>query len=173
MKLLTDTTKREGTYVVSRARLPTRAGHFEVVAFASAGVDLPHLALVRGGDLTGSEDVPVRVHTECLRGDALGSLACDCRAELELALDALGEEPRGVLLYLRESGDGRGLGLHGELSAEHEAHGDALCPRHDSALLTALVRALGVASVAAVTSPAALTAGARADAAFAVGCRRG
>lgn len=94
--------------VLAVAKLPTRSGDFTVVAFSPLSDGREHIALV-SGDVVGASNVCVRVHSECLTGDALGSVRCDCRDQLELALDALSRGPGGVLLYLRQ--EGRGIGL--------------------------------------------------------------
>ena len=94
--------------LVSQAHLPTRFGRFRILVFREAG-GLEHVALVNGG-VFGEEDVPTRVHSECLTGDAFGSLRCDCREQLERGLASLGRGERGVLLYLRQEGRGIGLG---------------------------------------------------------------
>src|SRR5512138_3493971 len=91
------------------AELPTRFGRFKIVAFWNNRDGKEHVALVHG-DVMGSEDVPTRVHSECLTGDALGSLRCDCRDQLELALESLGGSELGLLVYLRQEGRGIGLG---------------------------------------------------------------
>jgi GTP cyclohydrolase II len=100
--------------VVSVADLPTRFGEFEVVAFQSPGDGKEHAALVLG-DVTGQEKVPVRLHSECLTGDVFGSLRCDCREQLELALEQILERGTGALLYLRQ--EGRGIGLENKIKA--------------------------------------------------------
>jgi GTP cyclohydrolase II len=99
-----------GTWVelYGRASLPTRFGTFDVLVFRSSLDDKEHVALLKGDVCRGI--VPTRVHSECLTGDVLGSLRCDCRDQLELTLQALGEAERGVLLYLRQEGRGIGLG---------------------------------------------------------------
>ena len=100
--------------VYARAKLPTRSGEFDILVFRSSQDDKEHVALVRGR-LCGQRDVPVRVHSECLTGDVLGSLRCDCRDQLELAMADLGRVDRGCLLYMRQ--EGRGIGLMAKLRA--------------------------------------------------------
>ena len=96
------------------AELPTRFGRFKVVAFWNNRDGKDHLALVHG-DVMGSSDLPTRLHSECLTGDALGSLRCDCRDQLEVALRRLSAMKRGLLLYLRQ--EGRGIGLRNKIRA--------------------------------------------------------
>lgn len=96
------------------ADLPTRFGDFKIVAFWNNRDAKEHVAIVRG-DALGAEHVPTRLHSECLTGDAIGSLRCDCRDQLEAALEAIGTLDRGLVLYLRQ--EGRGIGLINKVKA--------------------------------------------------------
>ncbi len=100
--------------IASIADLPTRFGDFHIVAFWNTRDGKEHAALVRG-DVTGAEDVPVRLHSECLTGDALGSQRCDCRDQLETALTTIGRMEQGIVLYLRQ--EGRGIGFVNKIRA--------------------------------------------------------
>ena len=100
--------------VHARALLPTRHGDFEMVAFRNNKDGKDHVALV-AGDVVNAESVPLRVHSECLTGDVFGSIKCDCRAQLERAIDQLAEAPPGVILYMRQ--EGRGIGLANKIKA--------------------------------------------------------
>lgn len=95
--------------VYARAQLPTRSGEFEIFVFRTSTDDREHVAITRGR-LAGAGAVPVRLHSECLTGDVLGSLRCDCREQLEASMEAVGQERVGALLYLRQEGRGIGLG---------------------------------------------------------------
>ncbi len=97
------------------AKLPTQHGDFSIFVFRNNIDNLEHVALVRGENLVGAENVPVRVHSECLTGDVMGSLRCDCRDQLEVALDLLGSEDKGILVYMRQ--EGRGIGLGNKIKA--------------------------------------------------------
>ncbi len=101
--------------VEARAPLPTRHGTFEVYVFRYADdADKEHVAVV-SGDVRGASDVLVRLHSECLTSEVLGSLKCDCREQLEFALDLIAEKRPGVVLYLRQ--EGRGIGLSNKIRA--------------------------------------------------------
>jgi GTP cyclohydrolase II len=99
---------------IARAELPTRYGRFTVYGFQGRGVEEEAVALVRG-NLRGKSAPLVRVHSQCLTGDVLTSLRCDCRAQLELSLQKIGRAPSGILLYLPQ--EGRGIGLMNKLRA--------------------------------------------------------
>ncbi len=100
--------------LVARANLPTRYGRFTIRGFEGNGPQEQAVALVRG-DLQGKTAPLVRIHSQCLTGDVLTSLRCDCRAQLELSLKLIGQAPCGVLLYLPQ--EGRGIGLMNKLRA--------------------------------------------------------
>ena len=99
---------------VAHAELPTRYGRFTIYGFEGNGPQEEAVALVRG-NLNGKTAPLVRVHSQCLTGDVLASLRCDCRAQLELSLKKIGQAPSGILLYLPQ--EGRGIGLMNKLRA--------------------------------------------------------
>jgi 3,4-dihydroxy 2-butanone 4-phosphate synthase/GTP cyclohydrolase II len=96
------------------ARLPTKYGEFTAVAFREKPGAKIHVALVKG-DVAGAREVLVRVHSECMTGDVFHSIRCDCGEQLDLALQRIAAEKRGVLLYLAQ--EGRGIGLVNKLKA--------------------------------------------------------
>jgi 3,4-dihydroxy 2-butanone 4-phosphate synthase/GTP cyclohydrolase II len=95
-------------------RLPTEHGEFQAIAFRETLTGKTHVALVKG-EVDGAEDVLVRVHSECLTGDVFHSLRCDCGEQLEIAMEQIEAEGRGVLLYMAQ--EGRGIGLLNKLRA--------------------------------------------------------
>jgi 3,4-dihydroxy 2-butanone 4-phosphate synthase/GTP cyclohydrolase II len=99
---------------VAEAKLPTKYGEFMAIAYKSDIDPDEHLALVMG-DITTGEPVLVRVHSECLTGDTFGSLRCDCGEQLQMAMQMIAEEGRGVVLYMRQ--EGRGIGFHNKMKA--------------------------------------------------------
>jgi GTP cyclohydrolase II len=96
------------------AQLPSRFGGFHIVAFWNNRDGKEHIAMVHG-DVMGSDDVPTRLHSECLTGDVMGSLRCDCRDQLEVAMKKIGAMERGLVLYMRQ--EGRGIGLINKVRA--------------------------------------------------------
>jgi 3,4-dihydroxy 2-butanone 4-phosphate synthase/GTP cyclohydrolase II len=99
---------------VAEARVPTEHGEFVAVSYRSIVDRDEHVALVKG-PISPKDDVLVRVHSECLTGDVFGSIRCDCGAQMDLALQAIQREGKGVFLYMRQ--EGRGIGIHNKLKA--------------------------------------------------------
>jgi GTP cyclohydrolase II len=100
--------------LVAVAELPTRFGEYQVAAFWNNADKRDHAAFVHG-DIFEKERVPVRLHSECLTGDAIGSLRCDCRDQLIASLEWIGQQEAGVVLYLRQ--EGRGIGFANKIRA--------------------------------------------------------
>lgn len=99
---------------VTEAELPTKYGNFVAHGYIDKVTGEHHIALVKG-DISGEEPVLCRVHSECLTGDAFGSLRCDCGEQLQEAMRRIEEKGRGVILYLKQ--EGRGIGLINKLKA--------------------------------------------------------
>ena len=100
--------------LMASSKLPTPWGIFTLVGFQEIASGKDHAALVMG-DITTPEPVLGRIHSECLTGDALGSLRCDCRDQLGIALDAIDKNGCGMVIYLRQ--EGRGIGLLNKVNA--------------------------------------------------------
>ena len=99
----------------SQSELPTKYGNFKSFAYRSKIDGIAHLALVVG-DISDGENVLVRVHSECLTGDVLGSLRCDCGDQLQLAMKTIADHGRGIILYVRGH-EGRSIGLLNKIAA--------------------------------------------------------
>lgn len=116
IKALQDYRKKHDKLVerVADTKMPTKYGDFRAYAYINKLNGEHHVALVKG-DIADGEDLLVRVHSECLTGDAFGSLRCDCGDQFASAMRAVNEEGRGVILYMRQ--EGRGIGLVNKLRA--------------------------------------------------------
>ena len=139
------------------AKLPTLYGDFEIAVFPQAGKD--HIALIKGK--VKGKGVLCRVHSECITSEVFGSLRCDCREQLEEALEKISKEGRGVLIYLRQ--EGRGIGLAKKIKAyrlqdtgmdtieANQALGEAVDSR-DFSVAALMLSCLGVKSVRLLTN---------------------
>ena len=142
----------------AKTRLPTEFGDFDVRVLNFEGKE--HLA-ISCGDLRNAQDLLVRVHSECLTGEVLGSLKCDCKPQLDLALSRISEAGRGLVIYLRQEGRGIGLGNKIRAYALQETGADTVDANRllgledDSRTYEAASRmlsALGVTSVRLMTN---------------------
>ena len=143
------------------ADLRTRHGLFRIHVFTDGATGSEHVALV-AGDVFGQERVATRIHSECLTGDAFGSLRCDCREQLDRGLERLAARACGVLLYLRQ--EGRGIGLANKVRAyrlQQEKGLDTVDANlalglpddcRDYGFAASMLRRLGVRSVSLMTN---------------------
>ncbi len=100
--------------MAAEADLPSQFGQFKIVGFIDHETGKEHSAIIKG-DISRGSDIPCRVHSECHTGDVFGSLRCDCRNQLEAALEYIEKNGKGVVLYLRQ--EGRGIGLINKIKA--------------------------------------------------------
>ena len=146
--------------VPSSARLPTKWGEFDIHVHHEEKTGLDHVALMMGS-MDGPDPVLLRVHSECLTGDAFTSLRCDCGPQLDAALAAIATNGYGCLLYLRQ--EGRGIGLHAKIQAYHlqDQGADTLdanlmlghpADGRDYGIAATMLSELGISSVALLTN---------------------
>ncbi|MCS5526519.1 MAG: GTP cyclohydrolase II [Candidatus Poseidoniales archaeon] len=107
---------REAKDIPADASLPTEFGKFRIRVFHEQTTNLDHVALTLG-DMIGPDPVLVRIHSECLTGDAFGSLRCDCGPQLKSAMEMIHQAGWGCVVYLRQ--EGRGIGLREKIKAYH------------------------------------------------------
>ena len=100
---------------VAKSKLPTAFGDFEIIVFQDPDTGEEHLALSQGLDAASTKPILVRIHSECLTGDAFGSLKCDCGPQLHSTMKMISDKCQGVILYLRQ--EGRGIGLTNKIRA--------------------------------------------------------
>jgi len=145
---------------IEKSKLPTRWGTFDIHGFEDAANHKEHV-VISIGDCAGDEPLLVRLHSECLTGDALGSLRCDCGAQLQAAMASIAERGRGAILYLRQ--EGRGIGLLNKIKAYHlqDAGADTVeaneqlgfgADQRDYSLCAPMLSHLGVSKVILMTN---------------------
>ena len=146
--------------VPADARLPTSYGDFRIRVFHEASTGLDHVALTLG-DMSGPDPVLVRVHSECLTGDAFSSLRCDCGAQLAAAMKQIQDVGWGCIVYLRQ--EGRGIGLHAKIQAYNlqDQGADTLdanlmlghpAEARDYGIASEILAAIGIESVCRLTN---------------------
>ena len=145
---------------IESSRLPTKWGEFHIHGFEDTESNKEHVVLTMG-DVSDGQPVLVRVHSECLTGDGLFSLRCDCGTQLEVALEAIAREGRGALFYLRQ--EGRGIGLLNKIKAYklQDAGADTVeanerlgfgADMRDYSILVPMIEHLGVREVRLMTN---------------------
>ena len=145
---------------IESSRLPTKWGEFHIHGFEDTESNKEHVVLTMG-DVSDGQPVLVRVHSECLTGDGLFSLRCDCGTQLEVALEAIAREGRGALFYLRQ--EGRGIGLLNKIKAYklQDAGADTVeanerlgfgADMRDYSILVPMIEHLGVSEVRLMTN---------------------
>ena len=145
---------------IESSRLPTVWGEFDIHGFEDTEFNKEHVVLTMG-DVTGGEPILARVHSECLTGDALFSMRCDCGNQLQAALEAIAREGRGALFYLRQ--EGRGIGLLNKIKAYklQDAGADTVeanerlgfgADMRDYSMLQPMIEHLGVEAVRLLTN---------------------
>jgi GTP cyclohydrolase II len=150
----------EKSDIPADAKLPLKQGEFRIRVFHEDETGFDHVALTLG-DMGGPDPTLVRLHSECLTGDAFGSLRCDCGPQLENALETIKSNGWGCLLYLRQ--EGRGIGLHSKIQAYNlqdkgfdtlEANLELGLPgdARDYELAAGILRAIGVEEVCLLTN---------------------
>ncbi|MDC0362380.1 GTP cyclohydrolase II [Halioglobus sp.] len=145
---------------IESSRLPTKWGEFHIHGFEDTESNKEHVVLTMG-DVSDGQPVLVRVHSECLTGDGLFSMRCDCGTQLEVALEAIAREGRGALFYLRQ--EGRGIGLLNKIKAYklQDAGADTVeanerlgfgADMRDYSILVPMIEHLGVRAVRLMTN---------------------
>lgn len=145
---------------IESSRLPTAWGEFDIHGFEDTAFNKEHVVLTMG-DVANGQPVLARVHSECLTGDALFSMRCDCGNQLHAALEAIAREGRGAVFYLRQ--EGRGIGLLNKIKAYklQDAGADTVeaneqlgfgADMRDYSMLTPMVEHLGIKSVRLMTN---------------------